>query len=334
MDQVKPVVSGPGMPPEAMRIYAIADQVLNRLGIFGLHDLGISVVPDGALNRTKMYVSAPEGRQQGILSILGGSPHPLAALDRASSGTLVLIDADYDSAAAWKLVRQLAQDIGGVEGTTRIDQGLAQARAATGLDLEAINASLGGECILALDQDPAAMMMVPLPPAPLTLKAPRLTLMIRVKDSKLYEGLKFLIAQHAGPQARPEATEGKLKIVELALPPNPFWPVVPALATDGEFVYLSTNLAHLRQLAVPTGPLLRDGLEFRSLSAKLPTAANGMAFCSPRLGKVLQEVFQGVSGGPGPLRGAGQSVFKPGFRRKWISPSPARLRCALTNRTV
>lgn len=294
MDHIKPVLSNPGMPPEALQVYAIADQVVNRLGLYGIYDLGISVVPDGNLNRAKCYISAPEGRQHGLLAILGGEPHPFASLDRASSSTLVVIDADNDTAAAWQLIRQIIQDVAGLAGQTQVDKMLAQCKSSTGLDLEAINASLAGNCCILIDQDPAAQMMLPLPGAPITLNSPRLAVMVKVKDSQLYDALKGQILQHAGPQARPEASAGKLKYIELNIPPNPIWPVSPALATDGDYVYISTHMAYVKQLANPAGALLRDSAEFKSIATGLPAAGNGLAYVSPRLGDSLVKIFASI----------------------------------------
>ena len=303
MDAIKPMISNPGMPPEALQIYAVADKVMDRLGVFGVHDLGISMMPDGDLTRTKCYISTPEGRRKGILTILGGDPHPMAILDRAPANTLFMAAGDFDTVATWGLIRQIATDIAGAQGPAVIDQGLMHAKLLTGLDLEAINASLGGEFALLLDQDPATQMTIPIPNSPVSLQAPRLVLMIKVKDATLYEGLKNLVTLRAG--GKPEVVEGKLKCVALSMPPNLIWPVDPALATDGEFVYISTHQAFIRQVANPSGALLRDSEEFKRLSAGLPTQVNGMAFANARLsaqvastlGKIFAALPEGGTGG-------------------------------------
>jgi hypothetical protein len=44
--------------------------------------------------------------------------------------------------------------------------------------------------------------------------------------------------------------------------------ISPALATDGEYVYLASHQALLKQLANPSGALLRDGRAFHGLPAR------------------------------------------------------------------
>ena len=289
MDRIRPILQQPGYPPEVMHGFTIVDKVMNRLGLYGIHDLGVSVIPDGELNRTKLYISAPEGRRNGLLASLGGAPHPFAILDRAPAQTRILLSGDCDTQALYRLMLQVGQDIAGPDWEVGVERIMEQMKAQTGIDLRAVNASLGGEFAFLVDQDPAVQATIPIEKEKVRLDAPRLALVIKVKDATLYDALKRL-AQMKGLPPTAESTDGKLKLFPLPSIPNPFWLCAPAFAFDGDQVYVSSHIDLIKRLATPSGDLLKDTAEFKRLQAGLPTEGNGLSFISPRLGATLVEL--------------------------------------------
>lgn len=286
--------SNPQMPPMVSKGFMMANQVIDRLGLYSINDLGMSVIPDGALKRSKVFISDANGRKTGLLSLMGGQPHPFALLDRVSSDTLLLATGDFDAAAAWVLVRQIVQDLGGMEGLARLDQELNQVNQQTGLNVAAIMPTLAGEFSLIMARDPASKLTIPAGPTPLTVDSPRLTLMIRVKDDTFYQALKTVLAQKANAA---ETTEGPLRKILISAPPNPFWAVSPVVATDGSYVYFSTHEDYLRRLvAKPAGGgNLREAAEFKQLSQGLPTEGNSLVFISGRMKQNIQQVARTIA---------------------------------------
>lgn len=294
------VLGNPDMPPQVAMGAVIANQVIDRLGLYGIQDVGVSTVPDGDLNRTKIFVSSSEGRAKGFLSLMGGDPHPIKMLDRVPADTELLFTADLDAQAAWALVRQVVQDVAGAAGQAQMDQALAMVNAQTGLDVATIIPSLGGEVAIVGTQNPAEKLT--LPPmgnsAPISLDSPRIALMVRVTKDDLYQGLKQAFAKQ-GATVGAEATEGKLRYIAITAKPNPVWPVTPVLATDGEYVYFATHLDYMKTLAAGAGPGLRTSEEFKQLSTGLPAEANGCTFVSMRLQKAMQDAMQAAAGAAG-----------------------------------
>ncbi|MCX7047516.1 MAG: DUF3352 domain-containing protein [Candidatus Sumerlaeota bacterium] len=289
--QFQPLASDPQAPPEAAKIYTMANQVIDRLGIYGIQDIGMSVAPDGDLNRLKAYISIPERKQKGMMALLGGDPHSFPLLDRMPDDTLIFMCADFDAAAAWNLARQIAQDIGGLEATSQLDQGVNEMKQSTGIDLPSLIPSLTGEFAFAASLDSSSKLKLPDMNPPVLIDSPRLALMIRVKNDSLYQALKQAITK-SKPVS--EAMESKLRMIAIPTPPIPDWPITPALGYDGDYVYLSTHQDYLKRIAVGAGASLRSSEEFKHLSAGLPAEGNSILYISPRLGKAVAEIGQAV----------------------------------------
>jgi len=301
MNQLQTTYAGPQTPPEMAKACMMANQVIDRLGLYGIHDLGMSVVPDGALKRSKLFISDADGRKKGLLSLLGGAPHSFPMLDRVSSDTLLLATGDLDTSTTWALVRQIAQDLGGKVALAQMDNALRHIAQQSGINVPAILPTLGGEFTLVMTQDPASKLVIPAV-QPIVVDSPRLALMVRVKDDTLYQALKALLMQKAHA---PETTDGKLRKVMIPAPPNPIWAVSPVIATDGSYVYFSTHDEYLRRLtAAPAAAgSLRQAAEFKQLGQGLPTEGNGLFFVSSKLKnqvtQVVEKVVQMNQGRPG-----------------------------------
>ncbi|MCX7047515.1 MAG: DUF3352 domain-containing protein [Candidatus Sumerlaeota bacterium] len=290
VNKIQPLVVNPQAPPEASKIFMMVNQVIDRLGLYGIQDIGMSMTPDGEMSRTKIFLNAAEGRQKGVMALFGGDPHPCALLDRVPDDTLIFISADFDAAAAWELLRQIAQDIGGMEAISRLDQGVNELQKNTGLSVPAILPALTGEFAIAVTQEKTSRLnLADLSPS-LSVNTPQLTLMIRVKNDTLYQALKQAAAQNR--LTAQEVSDGKLRIAPITLPPNNIWTVSPALATDGEYVYLSSHQDYLKRIALGTGASLRSSPEFKALTAGLPTEGNGIGFVSKQAMKAVQDLIQ------------------------------------------
>ena len=289
----EPVVKQAGMPPEALKAYNAVNQVIDHLGVYGIHDIGISTVRDGDFNRSKLFINLPEGRGKGIPAIWGGEAHALKILDRVPQDTQMLVTGDVDPSAAWNLLRAVVQDIGGNKSLEEMDVNLTLWKMRTGINLPEIVPTLGGEFAFVLDQSTSQKMVIPMSSGvPLTLDAPRFTLMIKLQKTDLYDSVKTSLSRTG--KTRPETTEGNLRLSLLVTPFVPFWPISPALATDGEYMYISTHADHIKALAGTPAKTLRQSSEFQKLYAGLPAEANGCIFVSERLKKTYMETVKTV----------------------------------------
>jgi hypothetical protein len=307
------ILGNPDLPPQVAMGAVMANQAIDRLGLYGIQDVGVSTVPDGDLNRTKIFVSSPEGRSKGFLAIMGGDPHPIKLLDRVPADTELFFSADMDAQAAWALVRQIVTDVGGAAAMAQVDQGLAQFKAESGIDLATIVPALGGEIAIVGAQNPAEKLSLPgaANGATVGVDSPRFALMVRVTKDDLYQGLKQALVKQGAAAAGAEATEGKLRYIPIIAKPNPVWPTTPVLATDGEYVYFATHLDYMKTLAAGAGPGLRTSEEFKQLSTGLPTEANGCTFVSKRLEKAVLDALQAAAGQAG-AGGGNPAVGLPG----------------------
>lgn len=311
MASLQRALGGPQAPPMFAVGVGLANRVVDQLGLYGIHDLGVSTIADGGLFRTKVFVSSPEGRAKGLLAVLGGDAHPIKMFDRAPKDTLLLVTEDLDAQTAWALVRQMVQDIGGAVATAAMDGQLAKMKNDTGLDVAAAIPSLSGEVTLLVAQNPAEKMTLPLRPMPgaptFTFDSPRVCLMLRVKDDGLYQMLKQGLLKDY--PAITEATEGKLRNLAVPVPQSSTWPITPAIATDGEYIYYATHVDYVKTLAAAAGPSLRESDEFKQLAVNMPTDGNGCTFVSQRLKKAVLDAWQatisnasapaGAASGPG-----------------------------------
>ncbi|HBF34729.1 TPA: hypothetical protein DDW35_09205, partial [Candidatus Sumerlaeota bacterium] len=301
----EPIVKQTGMPPEALKMYTAVNQVIDHLGLYGVQDIGISTMRDGDLNRTKAFIHLPEGRAKGIPSIWGGDAHPLQMLDRAPDSTQVLITGDVDANAVWDLFRTMVQDIGGEKTLTQMDLNLNQWGMQSSINIPALVPTLGGEVAFLMDQTPSLKMVIPTNSGvPLSIDAPRLALMVRLQKDDLYESIRISLSKTG--KARSETVEGKLRMALLVVPFQPLWPVSPVLATDGEYMYISTHAEYVKTLSAGAPQKsLRQSEEFQKLITGLPTDANGCFFVSERLKKTYMETVKSLvaANTPNPANG-------------------------------
>jgi hypothetical protein len=258
----------------------IANKIVDRLGVYGLQDLGVSSISDNGMRRMKMFIGSSDGREKGCLKLLGGNPHPLSILDRVPADTLLLVNMDWDPQATWQLLCDAAQD---ANAKPQLDMAIQTLKQNQELDIEGIVQGLGNEVTLIANLS-AQELQTDHP-------MPQVALMVRVKNAEVYE--KVCASLKKANQADAEKTEGKLRITPLKRDRG--IPLDPVLATDGEFLYFSVDRNYVQQLAAGTQTPLRNTDAFKKLSANLPTEGNGCFYTSPDASeKVLSLLEKGM----------------------------------------
>ncbi|MCE5228144.1 hypothetical protein LLG95_00925 [bacterium] len=289
----KPVVNSG--PPQAQQIYEKINQSLDQLGVYGIHDIGVSSLPEKGLYLNKLYISMPGG-VKGLPALLGQIPHKIEGLAYAPAGTRVFIQTDLYFDQALGIVRQEIGRYLGPQMVEQFNRALAALDMQLGVNVELLIKSLGNRITIIADQDPNELVNLG-PEVNAQFKAPRVALMVAVKDDTLYK----TIAQKAmALGSEPPQTTGGLTITPINVPQNPKYKVSPVVAGGKEFVIISThaNLVKDMMAAATTGGMANTE-EFKQLSAGLPAEGNGMAFASKGLFDAIRQVLAQIEDQPG-----------------------------------
>ncbi len=277
------------------KIFGIADKVVDFLGVFDITDVGFSSVKIGPHYHVKTYVRIPEGRK-GILTILGGAPHPCRPLAYAPPSTAYFWAFDLDVAQGFQLVRDVAADVESFSETTAFEKGLAkidESLAAEGfgdVKLETLVNSLSGEFALVAEVDPENKINIPeVPGGPAQFPAPRLALMARVENSEIYDALARALKKQE--IATRETVEGDLRKLSIPVPEQPYYLLDLVLAYDGEYLILASHGDYLDMvLKTKESPDNLDATEeYRQLMAGLPELGNCRLYVSQKGADAIEE---------------------------------------------
>lgn len=276
--------------PEAKQIFEAANKALEHYGLYGIQDLGLSSLPEAnGQYLNKVFISMPGG-VKGIPALFGQAPHKIEGLAYAPADTRVFFETDLEFGQVLATVRDLIGRFGGEEATADFDQEIKQSDMRLGINTEQLVGSLGNRLTVIIDQDPQQMLNVPM--AGVQFNAPRIALMLTVKNDTLYKTL-VQKAQAKGLTGTEQTTQG-LTVMPLMAPPNPFYPVAPVIAGNNERLIVATHAALVAQMMRAKSGGLADSAEFKTLSAGLPQEGNGAIFVSKGFFDTLRQVLTNV----------------------------------------
>lgn len=276
--------------PEAKRIFAAADQALEQYGLYGIQDLGLSSLPEAnGQYLNKVFVSMPGG-VKGIPALFGRTPHKIDGLAYAPADTRVFCETDLEFSQVVATVRDLIGRFGGEQAAAEFDQSLKQSDMQLGVDSDKIVNSLGNRMTVIIDQDPRQMLDVPM--AGVQVNAPRIAIMLSVKNDTLYTTL----TQRAKMMglAGPELTTQGLTVTPLTVPPNPFYPVAPVIAGNNERFIVSTHADLVMRMMQAKSGGLADSAEYKQLSAGMPDDGNGAIFVSKSFFDAMRQAMMAL----------------------------------------
>lgn len=307
MEQFGSILEQGGAPMGAAMGYAMADNAFDLLGLYGVEDLGISVVKKNEYNHMKTYVRCP-GEKKGIFRLLGGGPHAFGTLDYAPPDAVLFRYVDLDAGQALVLVRNVIQTVAGEMGLAAFNEGLAKISEELGFNIEQAINSLKGEFTMFGSLDPLEKLTIPISQQqPVEFPAPRFALLTSVEDATLYDGLKAAFIKTE--REVEESVQDGMRRLSIALPPSETYQLDPVLAFDGNHVFFATHSGYLDTiLATKQGTENLSGQpEFQEVMEGLPDTGNGMIFVSRRLQEEIQTLIQQLatvaaeSGELGPL---------------------------------
>lgn len=294
-----------------------ADRVIDRLGVYGVHDIGLSTIKEDGVFLNRVFISAPEGRT-GLLKLFGEAPHAFETLEYAPADTLAFHTADFDVTEFWTLVQQIALDVSGPQGQAGVNMIAMQSQMVLGMEFNQFLASLGGEFCLIVGVDSTRQITVPIQGQMQSFTMPQVAILIRTNNDTLYQTFQRMLTMQGMAGAEITDEDG-LRRLPLMLP-NPLG-LTPALAQNDRYFILTLNADYLDALmdARKKGGPLRGTEEFKSLSKGLPAEGNAMGFVSSKLGAEFEGVFEAMAKPADPEQAMLFEAFVKGMRKKNVA---------------
>jgi hypothetical protein len=294
---------GPGMEnrDEIERGFGLISRLIKTSGMEDVTGVGLSgapVAPD--LFRNKLVLHHQEGSGQGFLwSMFGRAPHALQGQDMLPANTVLAAFGDLDVTQVWEVLqRELNQS--GIKGATEMARSFPQMfEKQTQIPWTPLLESLGGEVGVLLTLDESKRVSIPAGRKPIELPSPALLIAIKVKNELLYERVSAQLS--ANPKSL-MSEEAGLKLCSITMDaPLPI-PIVPTVASSGDFFYFSTSPDLVRKVQATRqgkSPGLKSSAEFQNLSKHLPSKGNQFVYISQAFGKTVTELQQQALGQSG-----------------------------------
>lgn len=264
--------------PNTQTFFIMVDRILNTLGIYDIHYLGISVVESETSRLMKIYLKNPP-EKRGLFKVLGGAPHPFETLSYAPADSSFFLSCDIAPVEVLALVRATILESGGPTALASFNTGLTNATTKTGFNIEEALNCLGGEFFIAGYFDRKEMMTFTKKQAVTeALPTPRAAIGVRVRDARLLNMLKEFLTR-TGIATKEESADG---ITRLFIQPKPDMEpsIKPAFFYDGRFILFSTSSEYLeRILATKKGTAnLGSNEEYMQIVKALPMKGNGLLY--------------------------------------------------------
>ena len=265
-------------------------------GVEEISGVGMSslAIEDG-FYRNRMIIHHYPGRNSGLIwSLFGKGPHPLDGLNLLPEKTVMASFGDLDLALLWTAVRTNVAAVAPPAFMAQIDQGLAQFAAATGLEVNDLLASLGGEYGIVLTLDDARKITLPIPGHPLEIPEPALALVLKVRNDLVFKRIDQLLSTNPALSKMVAKTEiGDLRMRAVGIPvPIPIY-VKPSMARLGDYLIFSTSDLLVEEMAaVRSGQ--KKGFKatdsFKRMSRDIPMQGNSFTLVDRRFSETMTEV--------------------------------------------
>jgi len=290
LEDVRNQFSNAGAPQQANMVFAIADQAIDALGLYDIHDIGVSMVNMEQSTRMKVFIRVP-GEKKGLFPILGGPPHAFDDLKYAPADTTFFNTVDMDPSAALALVRDMIQRTAGAAVLANFNTNLVKAGEDMGVDIEKTIGSLGGRFFAVGCFNHEKPMSVPVNRREsASVPTPEFLLAAHVKDDTLYGSISSLLTKN-GIQYE-ETNEGALKKMLIRISgESGFQPVI---ATGDGLVFFATSPFYLEKILATarSGQNLGTSTEYLSLRKGLPEKGNELLFVSSRFSKDMNDIVK------------------------------------------
>jgi hypothetical protein len=301
LNAVSNVVFGlPNIPSDGREAvhkgFALLDVLVKQSGISQISGLGMSsIAREKGFYYNKLVVHHYPGQDAGLVwSLFGKAAHPLQELDLLPESTAMAFASDLDVPQLWSGIQHAVQTLGVPDVSAAFEQGPAQFKEKTGVELDALLHSLGGEYGMFLTLDQHKTVTLPLGPTPLEIPNPGLCFFCKVNSDLIFN----LVEEHlkANPMLAAMMTkvdEPNLKMRTVTIPlPIPV-DVRPSLARVGDYLLLASSDNLVREIvAVKAGQKkgYKTTDEFKKLSQGVPSEGNNFTLVSGVLGTTFAQI--------------------------------------------
>ncbi len=250
-----------------------------------------SLAIEPGVYRNTVFVHHYKGKESGFLnSIVGTSPHGLTALDLLPADTALASSGDYDIVGLLRAVMQTIDQSGIPDLQKTKAESLQKFQESTGMTLDDFLSSLGQEVDLILTLDPSKQITVPdALSGTMKIPAPRLALLIEVKDDKLFNKVDEQLAQMPGIV---KTDEPGLKMRTSSYPLLPDFELRATVARWDKFLVIASDDKLVRDMiAVQKGGAgFKASPAFAKDSAGLPSQGNGFNLTTHLLMETVRNV--------------------------------------------
>ena len=261
------------------KAFSLLDVVIKQSGVSEISGLGMSsIAREPKLYYNKVVLHHYAGKNDGLVwSLFGKAAHPLGVLDMLPETTAMASSFDFNLPLLWTNVLEDAQLLNVPEVSAAMDSAPGKFKEVTGLDLDAVLNSLGGEYGVIVTLDTNKMVSLPLGGKTLEFPTPGLCLIFKVKSNVIFDRVDEILK--GNPLLTKVDEEGlKMRTMNIPLP----LPVAlrPSLARAGDFLLLATSDDMIKEIIdIKAGKKkgFKSTAEFKRLSQGVPSEGNHFA---------------------------------------------------------
>jgi hypothetical protein len=267
---------------------------LKTQGLYAIEGVGLSCVPRGdGLYTSKSFISLKPGAADKTLwrSIIGTTPHRLAALDYLPPDTVMAEIGTGDLKQSWKLINTTINTLGSQKTIKSFNENIAQTSNMLGIDIDKLIATAGSETFLALTLGKESSIDIPYAPGQkLTIPPPAILIGLAVTDKTLESTLDKLLESAQLPIQKSTISGTDIKTINLPIP-SPV-PVAVSFATHKNMFLLGSTPKSVSDAI--TACENKNGLatspEFKKAFTSLPMENNELSYVSQRMIDTIADI--------------------------------------------
>jgi hypothetical protein len=296
-----------GQTPDQMaktdKVFAALKDMVQKSGLQDITGAGASSFNYApGLYRNKFFVHHYPGQGAGLIwSMYGKAPHPLTGMDMLPVDTGAAAFGDFDLAQLIDFLRTEATQSGIPEFKQSIDQWQTEFAGISGLQLDDVLNSLNGSMGAVLTLDASNVISIPVAQQVQTIPAPRLAILIAVKNDLVFKQVDKLLTGNPGVL---KVEEPGLSMRTMPIPYIlPTLNLRPSVAQWNGYLVIASDDTIIRNIvaAQKGGPGFKSTHEFAKLSAGLPDQGNSFAVVTQQFADAVQsfrkQLYANQSGG-------------------------------------
>jgi hypothetical protein len=288
--------SMPNMPADNQqnigKVITFVENFIKDSGVEQISGLGMSsIAREPGLYFTKSVLHHYRGQDSGLIwSAFGRSGHPLPELDLLPDTTAMAFFSDLDVPLVWTNVQQEINQLDMPQVSASLAQWPAQFHKMTGLDFDAVLASLGGNYGIIFTLDKEKKISVPVGGQVLEIPSPAVVIVARVKSDIIFDRVDQTMKNNP-LVVRVEKPDLRMRTMNIPLP-LPL-DLHPSIARSGDYLLLGTSDAVVQEIvAVKSGQKkgFKASDEFKRLSQGMPESANNFSILTPAFGQLMTQI--------------------------------------------